>query len=72
MTLGEVSRRSRATTANKGAKKSAKHLYRKLLLKFPIDKHQSVILDCIYVQGYRLTIKRSFRDQRSIIFINTA
>ena len=36
-------------------KKSAKHLYRKLLLKFPIDKHQSVILDCIYVQGYRLT-----------------
>ena len=55
MTLGEVSRRSRATTANKGAKKSAKHLYRKLLLKFPIDKHQSVILDCIYVQGYRLT-----------------
>ena len=55
MTLGEVSRRSRATTANEGAKKSAKHLYRKLLLKFPIDKHQSVILDCIYVQGYRLT-----------------
>ena len=40
MTLGEVSRRSRATTANEGAKKSAKHLYRKLLLKFPIDKHQ--------------------------------
>ena len=26
MTLGEGSRRSRATTANKGAKKSAKHL----------------------------------------------
>ena len=55
MTLGEVSRRSRATTANKGVKKSAKHLYRKLLLKCRIDKHQSVILDCIYAQRYRLT-----------------
>ena len=56
MKFGEVSRRSRATTAKKSAKKkSAKHLYRKLLLKFPIDKHQSVILDCIYVQGCRLS-----------------
>ena len=56
MKLDEVSLRSRATTAKKSAKKkSAKHLYRKLLLKFPIDKHQSVILDCIYAQGYRLT-----------------
>ena len=33
MTLGEVSRRSHATTANKGAKKSAKHLYRIRLAK---------------------------------------
>ena len=59
MKFGEVSRRSRATTAKKSAKKNkkknAKHLYRKLLLKFPIDKHQSVILDCIYVQGCRLS-----------------